>query len=63
VLPSWKHGRAAPCRMRRDHSGVRVLRFQATGASVAGVEENAQAAVILVRDDQVGEGVAVEIGD
>jgi len=63
VLPSWKHGHTAPWRMRRDRSGVRVLRFQAIGASVAGVEENAQDAAILVRDDHVWEVVGVEIGD
>src|SRR6188768_2698796 len=39
------------------------FRFQGTRASVAGVEENAHGAIILVRDYQVWEDVAVEIGD
>jgi hypothetical protein len=51
---------------RVDHEttvAFTLFHFQGTSASVAGVEENAHGAIILVRDEQVWEGVAVEIGD
>ena len=59
-------GRPTVFMTRVDHEttvAFNVFRFQGTSASVAGVEENAHGAIILVRDYQVWEGVAVEIAD